>query len=295
MTGVIIVNASGFSGQAYQAERLKKELESLGASIKISSDLFSLCGEKNGKAFVDIKCDFAIFLDKDKYAAAILSACGIKMFNSEKAVRLCDDKGETCLALSDAGLNIPDTVFAPLCYNRNESSAEITERTADIAIKRLSLPVVVKESYGSMGAGVYLAKTREELIELSDMLLLKPHIYQKYLSAKKGTDVRVIVIGGRAVCAMERHNPDDFRSNLALGGTGKAISLSEEFKLAAEKAAVTLGLDYCGVDLLYGDNGEPFICEVNSNAFFKGIEGVTGKNIARIYAEHIIKSIKICK
>ncbi len=295
MKGVIIVNASGFSGQAYQAERLKKELESFGANIRITSDLFLLSGEKNDKAFADIECDFAIFLDKDKYAASILSKCGIRTFNTEKAVRLCDDKGETCLALSGTELNIPDTVFAPLCYSRNERCAEIIERTADIAIERLSLPVVVKESYGSMGAGVYLAKTREELIELSDKLLLKPHIYQKYLSAKKGTDVRVIVIGGRAVCAMERHNPDDFRSNLALGGTGKTIALTEEFKLAAEKAAVTLGLDYCGVDLLYGDNGEPFVCEVNSNAFFKGIEKVTGKNIARIYAEYIIKSIKKCK
>ena len=53
-----------------------------------------------------------------------------------------------------------------------------------------------------------------------------------------------------------------------------------------------MGLDYCGVDLLYGDNNEPIVCEVNSHAFFGGIEKVTGVNVAKAYAKYILNKIK---
>ena len=52
-----------------------------------------------------------------------------------------------------------------------------------------------------------------------------------------------------------------------------------------------IDLDYCGIDLLIGENNEPILCEVNSNAFFGGIEKVTGENIAKCYVEYIIKEV----
>lgn len=292
MKGVIIINRSGLSGQIYQANRLKEELEKLGVRADIVCGGAELGGEFGGEIVLETACDFAVFLDKDKYLAEAFTKKGIRLFNSATAIRLCDDKGETCLALAGQGLNVPDTLFAPLVFKKDDASREAVKKTTSVVAEKLGFPVVVKESYGSMGSGVYLAKNEDELYKISDELLLKPHIYQKYLSARKGTDVRVIVIGGRVVCAMERFNPDDFRSNLALGGSGRKIVPEKAFKKAAEKAARVLKLDYCGVDLLYGDNGEPFICEVNSNAFFKGAESVTGVNVAKIYAEHIIKTIK---
>lgn len=292
MNGVIIINRSGLSGQIYQANRLKEELEKLGARTEIVCGGAELGGEFGGEIVFKTVCDFVVFLDKDKYLAEMLTKKGIRLFNSAKAIRLCDDKGETCLALAGKGLNVPDTMFAPLVFKKDDSSRKAVKETVAVVGEKLGFPVVVKESYGSMGSGVYLAENEDELYKISDELSLKPHIYQKYLSAKKGTDVRVIVIGGRVVCAMERFNPADFRSNLALGGSGRKIVPEKDFKLAAEKAARILKLDYCGVDLLYGDNGEPFICEVNSNAFFKGAESVTGVNVAGVYAEYIIKTIK---
>ena len=56
------------------------------------------------------------------------------------------------------------------------------------------------------------------------------------------------------------------------------------------KVAKILNLDYCGVDVLFGKDGY-LICEVNSNAFFDGIEAATGINVARAYAEHICSQI----
>ena len=111
------------------------------------------------------------------------------------------------------------------------------------------------------------------------------------MGAKPGVDVRVIVIGGKTVAAMQRSNENDFRANVARGGSTKRIDLPESFKMVAEACAEILGLDYCGVDLLYGDNGEPYVCEVNSNAFFDGIESSTGVNVAAAYVDYVIKTI----
>ena len=101
-----------------------------------------------------------------------------------------------------------------------------------------------------------------------------------------GRDIRVIVIGGQCVAAMIRQSNGDFRSNLELGGVGTPMTPSTELKTLCEKVAFVLHLDYCGIDVLFGENGY-LICEVNSNAFFGGIESVTHINIAERYAKYI--------
>ena len=49
-----------------------------------------------------------------------------------------------------------------------------------------------------------------------------------------------------------------------------------------------LGLDYCGVDLLFGGSGA-LVCEVNSNAFFRTFESATGINVAAAYARYTVE------
>lgn len=41
-----------------------------------------------------------------------------------------------------------------------------------------------------------------------------------------------------------------------------------------------LKLDFAGVDLLFGEGGQPILCEVNSNAHFINIWKCTGVNTA---------------
>lgn len=154
--------------------------------------------------------------------------------------------------------------------------------------------MVVKKSYGSFGAGVRLVHGIPELVKTAQEFLYEPHFYQRYIAQSAGKDIRVIVVGGKAVAAMERvAQTGEFRSNVELGGKGRLIdtALFENYAPTAELAAKWLGLDYCGVDLLETDEGA-IVCEVNSNAFFEGIEGVTGINVAREYAKHILRTIR---
>lgn len=295
MKGLIIINPYKIPyNSVIQAERLSKEFRSFGIDVEIITDGYTLC-HVDGNKNLTLKnpVDFIIYLDKDKYLSAMLEKCGARLFNSHNAIRICDDKGDTYIALANSGINMPKTVFAPVCY---KDSANTDKDFIEYLTTELNFPIVVKESYGSMGKGVYLAKDKGELISLYNALKTKPHLYQNHVGKSHGIDIRVIVIGKKAVAIMKRENLTDFRSNVGLGGKGYPLDIKDknlaQFIATAEKVADIIDLDYCGVDLLIDDNGNPVVCEVNSNAFFMEMESATGINVASLYAKHVINSMK---
>lgn len=295
MKGLIVINAYPNGEKFYtQAKRIAKELDLLGCptDVKRNGEVFVTLDE-NGRVTHNLAEDYAfiVCLDKDKYLGHALEDCGYRLFNSAKAVEICDDKLHTYFALQGAGLKIAESIPAPLCYTPN---AKADEAFLNSVAEQLGFPLVVKKSYGSFGAGVRLVHGIPELIKTAQEFLYEPHFYQRYISQSSGRDIRVLVVGGKAVAAMERvAQKGEFRSNVELGGKGELINeaLFEKYVPSAERAAAWLGLDYCGVDLLETEEGA-VVCEVNSNAFFEGIEGVTGVNVAREYAMHILRSIR---
>lgn len=274
--GIILINAYANSeSELYGAQRLKEELEMRGVSVEI----------KRNVLVTELQADFCVYLDKDKYAGELLEQMGLRLFNSLKSVAVCDDKMQTHIALH--GLPMPETIAGPLCYLPNERvKSELLEGVAE----RLGFPLVVKECYGSLGKGVYKADNMTELYEIAERVKCKPHLFQKFIAKSAGRDVRVIVIGGKVFSSMLRTSQNDFRSNVELGGKGEKHVLDGEGIHLCEEVASRLNLDYCGIDLLFGEEGY-LVCEVNSNAFFGGMERVTGLNVARAYAEHILREV----
>lgn len=289
MNGIIFINPFGVPKESvYQAERLQEEFLKFNVQATIDYHGYLKNSILHGNISNDLNCDFAIYLDKDKYLSACLEKKGVRIFNKHSAIRVCDDKGATYIALSDSGIKMPDTIFAPVCYDK---SLQLDIGDLREIGEKLGFPLIIKESYGSMGKGVYKADNESELIEIAERLKNTAHLYQRYIGNRVGVDVRMIVIGGKFVCSMIRENKADFRSNVALGGKGTMYKPSDKFISVAEKCAEILGLDYCGVDLLFGEDDTPYVCEVNSNAFIGEIERVTGVNVARKYAEYVIKTI----
>ena len=295
INGKIIVNPFKCPGQSIkQAERLKEEFEKLKVEVEIVCDGYnrlSLDGENLSLSFAN--ADFVIFLDKDKYLALAIEKFNIRMFNQANQIFDCDDKGQTCIKLSNLGVKMPKTLFAPVCYlQNNKLLPDFINRVEDY----IGYPVIIKKAYGSMGNGVFKADNKEELVFLMESIKTQPHIFQEYLGKNYGTDIRVIVLGKKAVALMKRVNQNDFRSNIGQGGYGEKIDLNDEYYKpyieCAEKVARLLNMDYCGVDLLADNDNNPTVCEVNSNAFFEGIESVTKVNIAKLYAQFVIENIK---
>ena len=275
--GFILVNAYTDNGnELHQPMRIKEALEQIGVQVNIV---------RNSPAALEEGGEFCVFLDKDKYTARKLER-RMRLFNRASAIEVCDDKMLTQIALENR-FPMPRTIASSLCYTPR---CQVPESFIKVLEEELNYPIVVKECHGSLGRQVYLARNREELVELAERLKTVPHLFQKFISESAGQDIRVIVIGGKAVAAMRRVSDGDFRSNASLGGRGELYPVDESIKSLCEQVSKTLCLDYCGIDLLLGRDGY-LVCEVNSNAFFGTFERVTGIDVAAMYARHIYAEV----
>lgn len=287
MRGLILINAyCRLESFLYQSSRLKEEFGKLGVECDIRQNDFFAADIKDGRLRLNVSgYDFAIYLDKDMYMSKMLEDAGLKVFNSHESIRICDDKMLTHIVLAGAGIRMPDALSGLLCYTQD---AKVSRDTLKHIGDTLGYPVIVKESYGSLGKGVFRADNEEELKVLAERLRMRPHLFERYIASSCGRDMRIIVIGGRVVASMIRSSDKDFRSNIELGGVGHAMKPDDMYADIAIKAAQAIGLVYAGVDVLFGEDG-PIVCEVNSNAFFGGIEKVTGVNVAREYALEVMR------
>lgn len=278
-----IKNAS----QIRQAERIAEELSALGATAEIKKN-FNLAHIADSRVKAQGYA-FCVYLDKDRVAARLLERSGMRLFNTATAIETCDDKMLTDIALSNEGFVLPDCIYAPLCYHaKSAANRDFLRETGNF----LGFPLVAKTNYGSLGAGVTLISDEGELAAYEKKNLTLPHFYQRFIDCGGGVDIRVLVVGGRCLCAMKRKNPNDFRSNIELGGKGENYPLDANLSSLCENVAKVLNLDYCGVDILAGRDGKYYVCEVNSNAFFAAAEAVCKVNVAKAYAEYMISEIK---
>ena len=189
---------------------------------------------------------------------------GVPMINSPAAIEAVADKLETLQILSAAGLPIPKTILCKFPVDVN-----VVER-------ELGFPVVVKTLRGTRGNGVLLCSNREQFNDLASLLdgaqSGADFIFQEYVRASHGRDVRVLVVNGRAVTAMERRSSDgSFKSNISLGGVGTAFKPPQAMSELAVRVAEVLNLDVAGVDILFDESGYR-ICEANSAPGFQGLE-----------------------
>ena len=232
------------------------------------------------------KPDFAIFWDKDIYLAERLEKSGVRLFNNKKAVLLCDNKILMYQTLKESGVKIPRTFIAPKTFEGlNYHDRSFLKEVID----EIGFPMVIKEAYGSFGEQVYLANDEASLNKIIDSIGYKDFLLQEYIASSKGKDVRINVVGDKAIVSMLRENDNDFRSNISSGGHGSIYQPNKEFIDLALKATKALGLDFAGVDLMFTENG-PILCEVNSNPQFASTLKATGINLADYIADYIIKN-----
>ena len=182
------------------------------------------------------------------------------------------DKLRSFQRLSKAGIGMPKTVFT----NYSRDVVEVIEHVG-------GTPVIIKLLEGTQGLGVVLAETKnaaESVLEAFNGLQARA-LVQEYIAEANGCDLRALIVDGQVVGAMKRQGREgEFRSNLHRGGSAEYIRLSEsELKLAI-KAARSLKLPVCGVDMLRSNRG-PLVLEINSTPGLEGIENATKKNIAK--------------
>ena len=197
---------------------------------------------------------------------------------SSDAIIRSRDKLRSFQHLSKAAVDMPKTVFTN--YSR-----DIEKVISQVG----GTPVVIKLLEGTQGVGVVLAESNiaaESVLEAFNGLEARA-LVQEYIAEAKGADLRALIVDKHVVGAMKRQGKEgEFRSNLHRGGTYKYHTLSDSETKIALKAAGSLKLPICGVDILQSDRG-PLVMEINSTPGLEGIEGATKKNIAQAIITYI--------
>ena len=175
---------------------------------------------------------------------------GAKVFNEPSAVRDHSEK----LSITE----FPELIPPTLVTRELEAVERFHQTHRDIVIKPL-------DGMGGMGVfrvgvnGLNLASIVETLGENGARTLM----VQRFLPEIAQGDKRVLLIGGQVVPFALARIPqgNEIRGNLAAGGKGVAMPLTEGEKRAAEKLAPILnrrGLFLVGLDLIGG-----YLTEIN--------------------------------
>ena len=189
---------------------------------------------------------------------------GVMLINGSHAIESVADKLHTLQILSRNGLPIPKTILGKFPVD------------VDLVERELGFPVVVKTLKGTRGAGVVLCNDRLQFNDLADLLdgakSGADFLFQQYIGTSHGRDVRVLVVDGKAVAAMERRSSDgSFKSNISLGGHAARFDLPRDMADLAVRTAAALALDVAGIDILFDAEGYR-ICEANSSPGFQALE-----------------------
>jgi RimK family alpha-L-glutamate ligase len=203
------------------------------------------------------------------------------MLNEPDEVLTAIHKFATAATLADWNIRVPDALLALSNERLNRGRGQF----GDVG--------VYKTAIGTHGGGTWK-------VDLTEPVNPRVGNRQAFLQAllERGDgpnrDLRVYVVGGELVGAMYRYAPEgDWRTNVALGGDVADASddISEAAAETALYAAEVLGLDYAGVDLIEGADGEWYVLEVNPTAGFKGLFEATGSSAAPYIAKLAIERV----
>ena len=288
MNGLIIVNQTIGHNQ-YKIDRFQHECKLRGIGLDVFVNDGTLAKIENGEVAINLpKADFVFYLDKDIYLARLLEKANYRLFNRADFIKICDDKMLTFIECANKGIRMPKTIAGPLVYT------DLTESNflfLDKVIEELSLPMIVKRVYGSLGEGVYLVKTKEELVNLYKDIAQSPIIFQEYVDTSYGKSIRVLIIDGKVFGSFIRKNNADFRSNFSDTASSQILTNPTKYEGFAQKIADKLHIEYAGIDLLVYKDEEPILCEINSNAFFEEFEKVTHLDVAKAVMDMVVRKV----
>ncbi len=206
---------------------------------------------------------------------------GVRVVNSPRAIERSVDKFYTTTLLHEAGLLVPETV--------------VCERVEDaMAAVRAMGDVVIKPIFGSLGHGMVRVSDPETALRVVRALdQIKSVFYVQRAIDHGGRDLRVFVVGGRLLAAIERRAPEgEWRTNVAIGGSAAAVGVSPDVERIAVAAAAAVGADYAGVDVLPARDGSMYVLEVNGIPGWQGLQQATGIDVAAAIVEHAERCVR---
>jgi ribosomal protein S6--L-glutamate ligase len=208
----------------------------------------------------------------NSYGLAVVNQFGIQgvpLMNTAQAIAQSRNKMRSLQLLSANGIDIPATVMA-----RNAEDLKAMVGLVG------GVPVLVKLQ-GQEKHGVMVCESLQSLEAALEAVLGLGHnlVVQQYVR-HTGQDVRVLVVGGRALAAVKRKpRVGRLSHTLIKGARLEGVELTESWRVTAERTARLVGLEVAAVDLL-DVTEQPKVFEVNSSPALPEMEAATGMDLA---------------
>jgi len=270
-----------------EIKRIKEELDKINANYNFS---------QVGKVFIRTRTGFVNFnnIDLNKTNVVYLRSamrfkqlyrqlCSTLNFERVHIVNyrndfLFGDKVSYTMALTLKGIPvIPTSIFT-------KNSFETVKKF------NWQFPMVVKHPSLHRGTAVYKVNDKTELDEVVDSISSNIILMQPFVKLKITKDYRSIYVG-KYLGTMVRKatKEDEFRCNVALGGTALKVTKIKKDKMFEEmttKIANTLKLDVFAIDYIKYYNTYA-VLEINTAFQFKGFEKATDINVAKEIATYL--------
>ncbi len=210
---------------------------------------------------------------------------GVVVINSPAALQIAESKFLTSFILQEKGFRVPQSLIVQEIDQELNDAKEFLSHHED---------TVAKPLYGFQGYGVIRVKRNEKDAILRIRRLLsefKCICLQKYIP-NPGRDIRAFVVGDEVVASIYRlAKVGRWKTNIRAGAQAERCELTKAQRMMAIKASRDLGLDYTGVDIIEGPDGD-YILEVNGAPAWHGIIEATGRNVAEDIIHHIIHRLE---
>ena len=277
----------------YSTRRLKEAGEAQGHTMRVINYLrcyMNITAHKpmvfyNGKPLENFDAIIPrIAPSRTLYGTAVVrqfEVMGVFSANFSQSISRSRDKLRCLQILAREGIALPVTGFA-------HATQDIDGLIESVG----GAPLVIKLLEGTQGIGVVLAETHKAAKSVIEAFrgLDANILVQEYIEESAGKDIRCLVVNGEVIAAMKRQGPKgEFRANLHRGGKAHKIQLTAKERAIASRAAIAMGLQIAGVDLLRSKKGL-LVMEVNSSPGLEGIERATGIDIAEKIIEFLTKN-----
>lgn len=191
---------------------------------------------------------------------AILYGIKRPVFPSAASIHLGHNKVEMTRALWTV---CPESVpYTEILSNTPEHIEQVLDT--------FPFPFIAKEIKNSMGYGVYKIENREQFLNYAgrnEVLYV-----QEYLPGDR--DLRVCFVGDEVIAAYWRvGSNDNFRHNVAQGGTIIYELIPKEAIELVTRVARELGINHAGFDIMFHD-GVPYILEFNTLFGNQGVQAM---------------------
>ncbi len=209
------------------------------------------------------------------------AARGTPVLNPPRAVEVCVDKYLTTARLARAGVPTPPTA---VCQRSDDAVSRFAELGGDVVLKPL---------FGSEGRGMCRITDAETAWRTFRVLEQTGQvIYLQRFVPHPGWDLRAFVLGGRVLASMRRIASNDWRTNVAQGGTAERVTLTAAEERLALRAAEVVGCPVAGVDLLPGPAGEMFAIEVNAVPGWKALAATCAVDVAKAVVHFLTREYR---